>query len=207
MSQDNKKDILFKLRDQLKVLDTSTLFGDLNYDEIEDSCIEFLSKSDYKVVKKPKNAKIKRVDELRNKFYNLKKFYHVESKCEISSSPKRDEAILSRFVSNRVEELGCSKEKALSDCSFIIESLFKYEKDLGLDEEVGIGVFGTDKCKWITDRVISMANRDNDRINEYMMDQLVVSYGHEHEDEFKGFLERDIKGDKHGRKEKERRKT
>ena len=189
---------LRELKRSFSSLDIKDIYGKLNYDVVVVACSDFLKSLDYKVINKPIDRNVKTIDGLVNLFYDLKSFNHAGNKCELVSSPKRDLAVFSRFVSARQTELNCTKQQAIADCVFIIKSLFYYEEQLGLNEAVGVWVFGTDKCKWITDRVIRLANKDKEMENSYAVERLVDRYDQDHEDEFKGLLER-TKGDKYGR--------
>ncbi len=96
---------------------------------VEDSCVEYLRVLGYKVVKKEISYKVNTLNELIDLFYNLLEFHHNDV-CSLVSNRKKDRSVLSNFINNRQQELGCSYKDSLQDCANIINIMFVYEDDL-----------------------------------------------------------------------------
>ena len=161
------QDPLEELRRSLCATENATLFSKEvdPQKEVEQSCCNYLKSLGYKVSKNPINTNINKVEDLINYFYSLSEFYHGEC-LVLTSNKKRDLVMASSFVTQRAEALGCTKKSALHDCVVIMEGLFLNEGLLGLDRPVGLWVFGTDKCRWITDKVISILNDTSQKRDE-----------------------------------------
>ena len=165
--------------------ETTELFG-ANY-SLDTACRQYLELKDYKVIKEPSLEGVKTVDALVNKFYDLMEFYY-DSKCRKVASPKKDIALLSNFVEQRRIALDTTFTKALAESMLIVKGLFVFKDDIGLDRPIGTWIFGTDKCKWITDKVIDMLNNNKQAENEFKVRQLSSQYEAETEHKLKGML-------------------
>lgn len=183
-----QEDILHVLRDQLSVLDESDLISKPNYTNIEASCCEYLISRGYKVIEQVKYYDVKHVDNLISTFYNLLEYNYPE-KCALISNSKKDVALFSKFVNNREEGLNCTNKQALEDCDKIIRGLFKYEDRLGLNQDIGTWIFGTDKCKWITDKVIQIINNELNSQSDVLMRRLTNTFGSEEDELVTNYLE------------------
>jgi len=164
------EEILKCLYKSLGSLGETNLFGTevVNYTEIDMLCKDYLQYRDFKVIALPKREVIKKAEDLVNYFYSLYRF-HKGSACPLVANRKKDIILISKFVKQRREYLDCSLEEAMQDTATIIEALFIYKEDLGLNREAGIWIFGTDKCKWITDKIISLLNTNYVKYNETVM--------------------------------------
>jgi hypothetical protein len=161
------------LRDKVKLLDAPSFFEDNStLKDIEISCTVFLKVLGYKVVKKEEFTKISKLDELIDLFYNLLDYYHNDL-CSLVSNRQKDRKIFSSFITLRQEELGCTFSEGLQDCSRIIKALFIYEDLLELSLPIGTWVFGSSKCKWITDKIIGMIDGNQALLNEYVLEKMV----------------------------------
>ena len=162
-----KSNPLESLKSALSASETTSLFStelDIQ-NSIEKCCCEYLKSQGYKISKNPTNSTIIKTEDLITYFYSLSEYYHGEC-LVLTSNRKRDLVMAGSFVEQRIKELGCTKKAALHDCATIMEGLFLNEALLGLDRPVGLWVFGTDKCKWITDKVIGILNDGQERQNE-----------------------------------------
>lgn len=163
------------LKSKIKNLDSGSLFGDNFVEkEVETACVLFLKSLGYKVVNKPRQRSVKNIDELINYFYSLLEYHHNEV-CSLVSNKQKDRALLARFISLRQAELQYSFDECLQDCVNIITALFVFEKDLGLTIPIGMWVFGGDKCKWVTDKVISMLNNNEEALNEVRVENMIIA--------------------------------
>jgi hypothetical protein len=187
MADLTKDSIIGDLKEHISSLDNHALFGeDKNvYANIESSCSDYLKFLGYKVAKRPCIKSIIKIEDLVSYFYSLLEFYHNET-CSLTSNKAKDLSIISRFVSKRKEDLKCSKESAINDCATIIKTLVSNEKELGLDRPIGIWVFGTDKCKWITDRAITLLNNNYTKYNEDIMYQRALGWSKTKSDDYTG---------------------
>ena len=158
---------------KVKQLDAPSFLNDkIPEKEVETACVAFLKSLGYKVAHKKKPRLIKNLDELINFFYSLMDYYHNDV-CALVANRQKDRTLFTRFINNRQEELKCSFEDGMQDCANIINALFVYEADLDLTLPIGTWVFGSDKCKWITDKVISMLNSNVEILNTYKMEKMV----------------------------------
>ena len=158
---------------KIKQLETPSFFKDNVYEkEVELACVALLKSLGYKVANKNQPRQIKKLDDLINLFYTLMEYYHNDV-CSLVSNRQKDSALFSRFISNRQEELQCTFEDGLQDCANIINALFVYESELNLTLPIGTWIFGSDKCKWLTDKVINILNNNVEMLNEYKISKMV----------------------------------
>lgn len=169
-------------------MDSTQLFGADKevHKKIEEVCVEYLKYLGYKVVKRPTITTIIKVEDLVSHFYALMDYYHGEF-CSLTSSKGRDLSTLSNFVKYRKTELHCSTKAAINDCAMIMSTIIINEKELGLNRQVGIWVFGTDKCKWITDKAISLMNDDYDKHSEESMLNKAKEFSDRNIDNYEGY--------------------
>lgn len=177
---------LAELQAKVKLLEAGSIFNDgAEEKDVERACVDYLKSLGYKINKKPILSKVNNTNELIDLFYNFLEFNHNET-CSLISNRKKDCAILSNFIKVRQKELGCSKKECLQDCANIITTMFTYEEELGLTVPIGIWVFGSDRCKWITDKVINILNSSDDLINDAIVTRMVEEDEHSSE-EYTGF--------------------
>ena len=156
--------ILSTLRTSLSLLDNKSLFGD-DLSNIESCCCNYLKYLGYKVAKRPEYNNITKIDDLVTYFYSLMEYHHNEV-CSLVANRSKDLKVISSFVKQRMLELNYSRKAAMNDCALIMTTIFNNEVELGLDRPVGVWVFGTKKCKWITDKAITLLNNNYERFNE-----------------------------------------
>jgi hypothetical protein len=173
MNKDSER-LLEHLREALTGLDTQALFEvDLDTERrIEGLCEQFLKLQGFKVNKRPVLTNIKHIDQLVDFFYSTMSFYHGDDMTLIANRGK-DMSVMSRFVEQRRTELECSPEVAIGDVAMIIKTLFENEKELNLEFPIGIWIFGTDRFRWITDRIISIINDKYKDANEVAVERMV----------------------------------
>ena len=163
------------LQSKVKALDSCSLFGDNHAEkEVEAACVGFLKSLGYKVVARPRKRVIKNIDELINFFYNMLEYHHNDI-CSLVSNKQKDRTLLTRFITQRQEDLSCSFEDGIQDCANIIEALFVFEDDIGLTIPICMWVFGGEKCKWVTDKVIGMLNDNEEILNDVKLSSMVAA--------------------------------
>ena len=146
------------LQIKVKALGENSFIKDnLPEKDVEKACVAYLKSLGYKVVSQVISYKVSTLDELIDLFYHLMDF-HNNDVCSLVSNRKKDRSILATFITARQKELGYSFKDSLQDCANIINTLFVYEEELALTVPLGIWVFGSDKCKWITDKAINILN-------------------------------------------------
>ncbi len=162
------------LKTKILALDEITFINDkVSEKELEKACVNYLKVLGYKVNIKPTLHKVNKLDELIDLFYHLMEFYHNDV-CSLVSNRKKDRSLISNFIKNRQKELGCSFKEGLQDCANIIYGLFIFEDQLGLTSPANLSVFGNDKCKWITDKVITILNSNKDVVNEIKVEKMIL---------------------------------
>jgi hypothetical protein len=171
---------------KIKELDSPGFLKDkTNELQIEKECVIYLKSIGYKVSKNITNYKINNIDELIDFFYGLMSYYHNEV-CSLVANREKDKALFSKFIHDRKAELGYTHRQGLQDCANVINALFCHEEALGLTIPVGTWVFGSDKCKWITDKAISILNLNQEVIDEFKVSQLVEN-DEQNSEEYLGF--------------------
>jgi len=141
---------------------------------IETKCAEYLKECGYKVVAPVlvtyKN--IKNVNELVRFFYVLVD-YHYPSPMGYYRNISKDRAIAKRFVENRVEASQISKEDAIKECAFMIESLFKYADEFKFkNNPTSFGIFGQESMGWVTEKLVHIILKKKEEAKEARREQL-----------------------------------
>lgn len=173
------------LKQSVLDLDAPSLITDsVSEKQVEMACVHYLEALGYKVSAKVVSYRVKDLDQLIDLFYSALEYKSGEV-CALTSNRKKDRALFSNFIKQRQQELGCSHAEGLNDCANIIFGLFKFEDQLDLSLPMGTWVFGSDKCKWITDKVINMLN--NIGVNDLVVERMVDRYSMLHEDDYQGF--------------------
>lgn len=129
---------------------------------LEEACIAFLKYKGYKVRSPVKfKYKINNLDDLINFFYVMLDSKHPEYVSTYRNVAK-DRKIASLFLKNRIETTGNSKEIALKECAAIIASVFNHEKEFKFRTKIFFGMFGQKNLSWITEKAVSIINREAD---------------------------------------------
>lgn len=138
----------------------STIFGTSNTEErVLDSCVRYLRFKGYTVVSPKKfESKITSNDDLIEYFYRLLNRQNPEDYAT-SYDVNRDRGIAKRFIEERMEVTGASKEYALNECGEIIRTIFKHYDEFNFTHTLNFGIFGQNKLKWITDNALKIMNK------------------------------------------------
>lgn len=136
-----------------------TLFFD------EEDAIKKLRERGYRVVKEEygSSKKVSTVRDLVDYFYSRRRFYNQDRKCPHSIDYSEDAKSISSFVKSR-EKLGLGRKQAIAEAAELIDTLFKFEKHLGLREPITKAKILA--VRPIMDRVCSYLNGEVDEVNE-----------------------------------------
>lgn len=97
-------------------------------------------------------------------FYDVMSKYNPERQFMFSNGP-RDRGIAKRFIESRMS-LGMEQERAILECCELIEVLFKYEDQIGINFAVtSMGVLGQDSMGWVTERLVQIREGLNREVN------------------------------------------
>lgn len=129
------------------------------FQKLLESCETLLEKNGRKILHPPKiysmvtNAKL-----LVEHFYQTFSFKHPDM------LPKRDEivdlVIAKSFIKRVQEDTGYAYLEAVKLCAELVAVLFKYEEEFNFNNEIytSMRVFGQDKMRWITDKILDIVN-------------------------------------------------
>ncbi len=134
--------------------------------KIEDAST-LLKSHGYRVQSPPlKSRNVRMLKDLVRFFYDNMERHHPDSRFICSPSMKRDLGIAKRFVESR-EATGISKRRALAECCEIIETLFRFEEDIGLNNPAtSMAILGNGNMAWVTEKAIQICNKQNNDIKE-----------------------------------------
>lgn len=156
------------------------------YNEVLRCCIELLKKNNYAIIKKPKSAK-----NVVNTKGLIDLYYHILVRVT-KISPYRNDTIDFTIAKKLIENIqlstGFDYKTSLMRAVNLIEGVFKYRKDLNIEPDVlrSFSVFGQGKLSWITDRVVSLLNKEmyNNDILMAKADLLAEEYAKNNNVEF-----------------------
>jgi hypothetical protein len=141
-------------------MEQSFLFID-DSDKIE-KAIDLLKDNGYYVIKEipVEECFIKSSSDLIELFYSTLQFFNPERPIHYSQSVGVDKKVASSFVKSRMLT-GCNKKRALLECANIIKCIIMNEDKLSLSFKItSMSILGQDTLKWVTDRAISILNRE-----------------------------------------------
>lgn len=130
--------------------------------------IEVLTNNGYIVIEpKISNKKnIKKAEDLVEYFYSLLQFYNKNRDIHYTYS-RRDIKIAKELVKSRGYIGKGSKNRALSEASAIIQCVVKNEDRFGFKSPLkSFSCFGQDKMKWVTEKAISIINKEEHDMEE-----------------------------------------
>lgn len=162
-----------------------------NVQSLEDKiseAISLLESNGYRVIKiEDKNIyKIKNVKDLVEFFYSRLQFYNKGRRIHynVGSETYKNEMKLAKgFIKSRSTNKKETKA-TLIECAEIIDCVLKYEDLFSLSEPIhSFSIFGQDELKWITDRAISILNRENSEANEAELAFLLEAFDKQYEEE------------------------
>lgn len=133
-------------------------FLDIASVNVEERSIEKLKESGYCVIKPPEGMDtITNLDGLVRFFYATMAKYNASRKTPYSAS-STDRKVLSDLVKSR-EHTGLSRKAAYANCALIVDTLFKYEKDLNFDGRITSARILT--SSWIVSRLLAIINNED----------------------------------------------
>lgn len=176
------------LQKALVDLEQPSLFGDKQAAllKVDALCCTYLEERGYRCIAYPTRANIASIEDLVNYFYDLYNYFKAKN-CMLTSNRPQDIGLLSAFVKQRKKDLQCSTYAALQDVASIIEGLFIYEDLFNFPKELGLWVFGTNKTKWITDKIIQKLNVDANKLEERRAFEKAKEWSCKMADSYRGF--------------------
>jgi hypothetical protein len=109
---------------------------------------------------------VKNATELVDLFYSFLQYCNQERKIHYAKASKKDLGLANKFIKHRQVICG-NKKKALQECVAIVKCVIKYEELYKFDEPLhSFDYFGNDKMKWVTDKAISIINKENKEVDE-----------------------------------------
>ncbi len=153
-------------------------------------CESFLVGNGYRVsppIKVNHTFKLTKYSDLVKLFYDYHSILYGTALPK-SQNEAADNKIASNFVKSRQTAGGAtvSKERALQECALIIETVINNLGAFGFDRQIGFWIFGTDSCRWITDKALDMIETERKLISDAELDVRILEYEAALSDEAKG---------------------
>lgn len=146
---------------------------------IEDA-VELLNENGYIVIQKNKlkSTSVKKASDLVDYFYSLLQYYNQDRDIHYSSS-KKDLRLAKNFIKSRRGEKELNNKRAICEAASIVKCVIKYESKFGFKSPIkSLSCFGQDGMKWVTDKAISIINREETELEKeafhLYMDNLYV---------------------------------
>ena len=154
--------------------------------EKETKYIEFLKERGYVII--PPSyldcTSITTIPSLINYFYSMLQYYHQDRKLHYYKSTKRDSKVVKNFINSRIEAGAGNRKKAIQECVEIIKCVIENESEFSFSEPLhSLDCFGQDNMKWVTDKAISIINKENERVNKKEMNIFIDNLTKEQEKE------------------------
>ncbi len=118
-------------------------------------------------------SNVKTVSGLIDYFYSLLQYYNQDRDIHYSSS-KKETRLASNFIKSRQKVNNLTKKSAIKEAAVIVKCVIKYESKFGFKFPMhSFNCFGQDRMKWVTDKAISIINKENievekDALNLYL---------------------------------------
>lgn len=146
----------------------SDLFDEININKEKDA-VEYLVSLGYVIIPPNRldNAYVRKSADLVEYFYSLLLRYHPDRRVHYTKASRKDLRMASLFVSAREKEMGISGKAALSECAEIVKCVVEHEDLFGFESPLhSFDCFGQDKLKWVTDKAISIINREHEAVEK-----------------------------------------
>jgi len=139
---------------------------DIESDRLEKACANYLKHKGYTIVcPKIFSVNIKNADGLIEYFYMLLNSSRPEGYMT-SFNHNQDRAIAKRFIEDRMNLTGASREYALNECGAIIKTLFEHLEEFNFKYQIGFYIFGNDNLKWVTNKALQILNNGVEEAEE-----------------------------------------
>lgn len=154
-------EFLGKMQKLLSAFEQGDLFGNKEVftEKSTKLCEDFLLAQGYSIGKPHKYpVKIETSDDLIKMFYSgMRNIYpnHLWSYYD----EKQDRAIAKAFVEKRAQDDCVSHQTALQQCGLIIQTVFARPDVFKFETAPSFGIFGQAEMGWITDRAVSIINK------------------------------------------------
>ncbi len=125
--------------------------------------VDFLTSKGYTVISPAELdlSSVKSSSDLVDYFYSLLQFYNQGRDIHYSSS-KKDIRLASNFIKSRQKISNLTKVVAAKEAAVIVKCVVKYEHKFKFKSPIfSFDCFGQDVMKWVTDRAISIINRED----------------------------------------------
>lgn len=135
----------------------------------EEKAIDYLQKMGYIIIAPSclDETSVKACSGLVDFFYSYLQFCNQERKLHYTKASKRDLKQAKGFIERRSCEGNLSKSRAIKECVSIIKCVIENEEVFDFPEPLhSMDYFGQDNMKWVTDKAISIINKENDRIDK-----------------------------------------
>ena len=143
-------------------------FLDLASGDADEKTVARLKEKGYCVIEPPEEAStISNLDGLVRFFYATMAKYNPVRKTPYSAS-STDRKVLADLVKSR-EKAGLSRKAAYAECSLIVETLFKYEKDLNFEGRITSARILT--SSWIVSRLLAIINNEDELIRTKLFEK------------------------------------
>lgn len=181
-----------RLRKKIKAVKESvlkaeqkTIFG-YDCDSLVVACKELLKEKGYQVRNRlPDEVKIKSTEDLIHLFYNRLSRKLFNNTIDYRNPKMKDLATAKQFVESRMDVSDLGHLAALQECAEIIEVIFKHYEDFNFKYPINFGIFGQSKMAWVTEKAMSVINREKVREKDIlvskMQDEIEKEYGKEME--------------------------
>lgn len=156
----------------------------LTGESVDDSQIEaakeILLNAGYKVEKINVTTKARKIQDIKNHFYNRLWAKYPDRYSNRVSNIERDMRFASLFVESRMNPKTVGKVVALQECMDIIDIIFDYEEEFMFKTPImDITILGQGKLGWITQKAVEILNREKGkeiaRESEKMLKELEES--------------------------------
>lgn len=128
--------------------------------------VDFLTGKGYVVISPAEldPTNVKSASDLVDYFYSLLQFYNQGRDIHYSPS-KKDTRLASNFIKSRQKTSNLTKKAAAREAAVIVRCVVKYEHKFKFKSPIfSFNCFGQDAMKWVTDRAISIINREDAEI-------------------------------------------
>lgn len=155
----------------------------------EDDAVEELQNRGYRVIKVgyPDVEGVDTIKKLIEFFYSCRVYYNPDRTYPPSIDYQKDSRFASDLVRSR-QKLGLSRKDAIRESAMLIDTMFRYEKHLGLSEPIIHLTILTSRS--LMDRVCTFLNGEVDEVEETKNQEYIDSLNELYK---KRFAEEDLK--------------
>jgi hypothetical protein len=156
----------------------TNIFEEINGNKEKDA-VDYLVSLGYVVIppSKLENAYVRKPVDLVEYFYSLLLRYNPTRRVHYTKASRKDMRMAVLFVQSREKELGATRKNVIAECAEIVKCVVEHEEMFGFEAPLhSFDCFGQDKLKWVTDKAISIINREHEEVEreelQLFMDKL-----------------------------------